>query len=76
MGRRASDNLAERLHNLILYLCLALTILSSYIGYKAIRAVDAVEKANEAAFQFGLMIGKSRNRPTVRIPMPPEEETQ
>lgn len=74
MGRRASDKLSARLRDLLLYLCLALAILASYVGYRAIRACNALDAANEAAFQFGLMIGKSKARPIVPMPLPPEEE--
>ena len=58
-GRRKSDVRTERLLYLFIALTLASTAFSIYIGYKAIRTMDATSAFAYDAYNLGKAISKS-----------------
>jgi len=57
-GRRRSDKLAYAVLRSLLALSIALSLLASYLAYKAINTMNAVSRLAVDAYHLGIEIGK------------------
>lgn len=62
-GRRRQDRLAQRSTNMILALCIALSVLNIWISYKAITTMDQVATFAFDAYQLGKAVRKPNYAP-------------
>lgn len=57
--RRRSDNAAQRILRMFIALAIALSGLSCYISYRAIRAMDAMDEVGNTLFKMGRASGRA-----------------
>lgn len=61
--RRRGDESMRRILLSMVVFSIALGVLSSYLGYKAITAMDSVDKLGKALFKLGFVTGANKTFP-------------